>query len=171
MPPDDPIVRLARQIDASRKSERYLVNAEEVAELRRQGACQLHQICSEFVSSLNSKLAHSQIELSPQAYFPEMFRESGANLIQVSSQGRELQIIFRATIQLFSTEKFLVPHVLEGEIRTYNQKMLEHFEIRNQSLFYCLNGDTAVWRFYDWRIPRTAPLEPALLANLMQSLF
>src|ERR1035437_10664381 len=36
---DDAIVRLAKQIDAARKSEPSLVNAEEVAALRRQGAC------------------------------------------------------------------------------------------------------------------------------------
>jgi hypothetical protein len=34
---DDAIVRLARQIDAARKAERFLVNADEVASLRRHG--------------------------------------------------------------------------------------------------------------------------------------
>jgi len=35
MPPDDAIARLAKQIDAARTSERFLVNAAEVAVLRR----------------------------------------------------------------------------------------------------------------------------------------
>ena len=168
---DDAIVRLAKQIDAARKSEPSLVNAEEVAALRRQGACQLHQICAEFVSSLNSRLSHSALELSPPTYAPEMFRESGVNLIQISSQGREMQITFQATPQLFSTEKFPVPYVLDGEVRTYNQRMLEHFEIRSHLLFFCLNENAAVWRFFDWRGPRTASVDRDLLVSLMERLF
>jgi hypothetical protein len=39
----------------------------------------------------------------------------GENLIQIGSQGREMQIAFEATSKLVSTEKFLVPYVLEGE--------------------------------------------------------
>lgn len=168
---DDAIVRLAKQIDAARKAERFLVNTEEVAALRRQGACELHRICAEFVSSLNSKLSDSAVELSPPAYAPEMFRESDVNLIQISSQGRAMQITFQATPGLFSTEKFPVPYVLDGEVRTYNQKMLERFEIQSHLLFFCLNEDSAVWRFFDWRGPRTAPVDRDLLASLMKRLF
>ena len=168
---DDAIARLAKQIDAARKSERFLVNADEVATLRRQGACQLYQICAEFVRSLNSRLTDAVLDLSPPAYTAEAFRAPGVNLFQISSQGREMQITFQATAQLFSTEKFLVPYVLEGEVRTYNQKMLERFEIRNYSLFFCLNEDAALWRFYDWRRPHTAPVDRDLLAGLMERLF
>ena len=171
MSDDDAIARLARQIDAARQSERFLVDEQEVAGLRRQGACQLHQICADFVSSLNSKLSYATLDLSPPTYAPEMFRESGVNLIQIGSQGREMQITFQAPRQLFSTEKFLVPYVLEGEVRTYNQKMLERFEIRSYSLFFCVNQEGAVWRFYDWRIPHTAPVDRDLLAGLMERLF
>jgi len=168
---EDAIARLARQIDAARKSERFLVNAEEVAALRRQGACQLHRICAEFVASLNSRLSDATLDLAPSTYAPEAFRETGVNLIQMGSQGREMQITFQATPQLFSTEKFLVPYVLDGEVRTYNQKMLEHFEIRSYLLFFCVNEDAADWRFYDWRGPRTAPVNSELLAGLMERLF
>jgi hypothetical protein len=63
---DEAIVRLAKQIDAARKSEPSLISAEEVAALRRQGACQLHQICAEFVLSLTSRLSDAVIELSPR---------------------------------------------------------------------------------------------------------
>jgi hypothetical protein len=168
---DDAIVRLAKQIDAARKSEPDLVHAEEVAALRRQGACQLHQICAEFVASLNSRLSDSALEISPPTYAAELFQESGVNLIQISSQGREMQITFQATPQLFSTEKFPVPYVLDGEVRTYNQRMLERFEIRSYRLFFCLNENAAVWRFFDWRGPRTASVDRDLLVSLMERLF
>src|SRR5690242_16026230 len=88
MADDDPIVRLARKIDTARKSEQLLRNVEDILALRRQGACQLHRVCAEFVSLLNSRLSQSPLELSPPTFSPEMFRDSGVNLIQVSSQGR-----------------------------------------------------------------------------------
>lgn len=171
MSQDDAIGRLARQIDAARKSEHFLVNPEEIAGLRQQGACQLYQICCDFVSSVNRKVSQSRLDLSPPAYGPEMFRDPGVNLIQISSQGRQIQVMFQATTQLFSTEKYAVPYVLEGELRSYNQTMLEQFEIRNQSLFYCVEGETAGWRFFDWRNPRTVLLDADLLARIMQRLF
>ena len=168
---DDAIVRLAKQIDAARKSERFLLNPEEVAALRREGACELHRICADFVTSLNSKLSQPVLDLAPPTYAPETFRESGVNLIQMGSQGREMQITFQAPPQLFSTDKFLIPYILDGEVRTYNQRMLERFEIRTYSLFFCVNQDGALWRFYDWRVARTALLDRDLLASLMERLF
>jgi hypothetical protein len=168
---DDPIARLARQIDAAKKAEPFLLNADEVAVLRRRGACQLHSICAEFIASVNSRLSQVTLDFSPPAYAPEMFRESGVNLIQIGSQGREMQIAFEAPPQLVSTDKFLIPYVLEGEVRTYNQKMLERFEIRSQLLFYCLEEDRAVWRFFDWRTRGTGPVDRQLLVTLMGRLF
>lgn len=171
MAQDDAISRLARQIDAAAKAERFLVNADEVARLRRQGACELHRICAEFVSSVNGSLSEAALDLSPPSYTPEMFRDSGVNLMQISSQGREMQIAFEATPQLVSTEKFAVPYILEGEVRTYNQKMLERFDVRSLLLFLCVERETAVWRFYDWRTLRTGPVGRELLVSLMEPLF
>jgi hypothetical protein len=171
MAQDDAIVRLARQIDAARKAERLLVNADEVTSLRRHGAFGLHRICAEFVESVNCALSEPSLDLSPPTYAPEMFREPGANLIQISSQGREMQIAFEAPSQLVSTEKFLVPYILEGEVRTYNQRMLERFEIRSRLLFYCVEKEAAVWRFFDWRTRHTGPVDREVLASLMEALF
>lgn len=171
MAEDDAIVRLARQIDAARKAERFVSNADEIADLRRQGACELHRICGDFVALVNSNLSESALELSPATYGPEMFREVGVNLIQISSQGRQMQIAFEAPPKLVSTEKFLVPYVLEGEVRAYNQKMLERLEIRSQLLFFCVELGAANWRFFDWRTRRTGPLGRDLLAGLMEPLF
>ena len=170
MPQDDLIAKLARQIDAS-KAEHFAVDAAHVGGLRRSGACELHSICAEFVSSVNRKLSQATLDLSPSVYAPEIFREPGVNLIRVGSQGREMQIAFEATPRLVSTEKFLIPYVLEGEVRTYNQRMLERFEIRNLTLFFCLEEDHARWRFFDWRTRRTGPVDAELLVNLMGRLF
>ena len=171
MAQDDAIVRLARQIDATRKAERFVVNADEVTSLRRQGACELYRICAEFVGSVNSKLTEAALDLSPATFAPETFREAGVNLFQIGSQGRQFQIAFEATRELFSTEKFLVPYVMEGEIRTYNQRMLERFEIRSRLLFFCVSEVTAGWRFFDWRTRSTGLVDRELLVSLMEPLF
>jgi hypothetical protein len=170
MSQDDAIARLARQIDATRKAEHFLVNAN-VATLRRQGACELHHICAEFVASVNSRLSEAALDVSPPTYTPEMFRELGINLMQISSQGRQMQIAFEATSQLVSTEKFAVPYVLEGEIRAYNQRMLERFDIRSHLIFLCVEDDTAGWRFFDLRTRRTGPVGRELLVSLLEPLF
>jgi hypothetical protein len=169
--PEDATQRLARQIDAASKSERFSVDAEAVDGLRRRGAAELHRLCAEFVSSVNSKLSEAGINLSPAGYSPEMFRESGVNIIQISTQGRQVQITFAAGSQLLSTEKFRMPYVLEGEVRAYNQKMLEGFEILSLSLFYCAGEDAADWRFHDWRTLRTGLVNHAFLISLMEPLF
>jgi len=171
MPPDDLIGRLARQIDATKRAEQFTVNAEDVTALRRRGAVALYATCAEFVATVNSRLSSGLLELSPPAFPAEAFRESGTNLFQISSQGRQMQITFEAPEQLVSTEKFLIPYVLEGEVRTYNQQMLDHFEIRSRALFFCLEQDNAIWRFYDWRTRHTGPVGRDLLASLMESLF
>ena len=138
MAQDDAIARLARQIDATHRAERFLVRADQIANLRRLGACELHRLCDEFVSSVNGKLSEAVLDLSPPTYSPDFFRESGSNLIQISSQGRQMQIVFEATSQLVSTEKFALPYVLEGEVRTYNQRMLERMDIRSLLIFFCV---------------------------------
>jgi hypothetical protein len=171
MAEDDAIARLARQIDATQRAERFQVDPDQVAKLRRQGACDLHQLCAEFVASVNGRLSEAMLELSPPTYSAETFRESGPNLIQISSQGRQMQIAFEATPGLASTEKFAIPYVLEGEVRAYNQKMLDRFDIRNRLIFFCVENETALWRFFDWRTRSTGLLDSELLVSLVEAIF
>jgi hypothetical protein len=100
-----------------------------------------------------------------------MFRERGVNLIQIGSQGRQIQISFEAPAQLISREKFLIPYILEGEVRAYNQEMLERSEMRTRMLFLCLQEERVVWRFYDWRTRQTGIVGRELLVGLMGQLF
>jgi hypothetical protein len=171
MAQDDAITRLARQIDAASRAERLIASGDEIDALRRNGASVLHKLCAEFVASVNSRLTDAMLELSPAEYAPEMFRAPGANLIQIGAQGREIQIAFEAPRELISTEKFAIPYILEGEVRTYNQKMLERFEIRSRLLYFCLQGDTATWRYFDWRTRNTGEFGRDLLVSLLEPLF
>jgi hypothetical protein len=171
MAQDDAFSKLARQIDAAQKAERFRVDADEVLKLRRQGACDLHRLCADFVSSLNGRLSQALVDLSPPQYSPELFRDHGPNLIQVSAQGRQMQIAFQSPAELASTEKFGMPYVLEGELRMFNQRMLDRFEVRSRLIFFCLQDQGAVWRFFDWRTRTTGVLAAEVLANLMEPLF
>jgi len=171
MPQDDAIARLARQIDAARKAEQHLISPDAVAAVRREGALELYRICADFVAAVNNRLAGATLDLSPGAYTQEQFREPGPNLFQIGSQGREMQIAFQAPRELVSTEKYPVPYVLEGEVRAYNQRMLERFEIQSRAIFLCVERESTTWRYYDWRTLKTGPVGRDLFAGLMESLF
>ncbi len=171
MAQEDAIARLARQIDAAQKAERPLADFEHVALLRRQGAAELHRICAEFVASLNERLGRPAVNLAPAEFSPENLRESGANLVQIFTQGRLIQIAFEAPAQPVSTEKFLIPYVLEGELRFYNQELLERFEVRSRLVFYCVEQGRAGWRWFDWRTRRTGPVDRQVLTELLEALF
>ncbi len=167
----DRLSALARQIDTARKSEHRAKSAEEIAALRRHGACELHAICASFVSSVNSRLSDDALTLSPATYAPEAFQTSGVNLIQMGSRGREIHISFQTPRELISTEKYLIPYVLDGEVRAFNQRMLERLDIRSQLLFFCLEEDKTLWRFFDWRTRHTGAFGSDLLLTLMEKLF
>jgi hypothetical protein len=167
----DDIARLAKQIDSLTKRDQHLLLTEaEVLNLRRHGAFELHSICAEFAASVNGLLSPPTLDLTPPEYAPEMFRQSGANLIQVNTQGRIVQIAFESTREIFSTEKFRIPYILEGEVRAYNQEMLERTQIRSQALFFCLEQNRNTWHYYEWLHGRTGVFGRDQLVRLMERL-
>jgi hypothetical protein len=171
MPKNDRLGKLARQIEAlGRKDEELVQKAHDMAVLRRQAACELHAICAGFVDSVNRLLSVPVVDLGPDRYSPEMFRDPGANLIQINARGRLVQIAFQATEELVSTEVFKIPHILEGEIRKYNQDMLQRREVERQSLFFCLEKDRNTWRFYERGTYRTGLFDTDFLVSVMESL-
>ena len=171
MAQDDRIARLAQQIGSlAKKDEHLLLKEDEVAALRRKGACELHAICADFVASVNRLLSPALLELTPPQYAPEIFRESGVNLIQINAQGRIIQIAFEASRPPFSTEKFRIPYILEGEVRTYNQEMLERTQIRSQALFFCVEEKRNTWRYFEWRHGSTGIFNRDLLVSLLERL-
>jgi hypothetical protein len=171
MPRDNRIARLAKQIDSDvKKDQHQLLTEMEVVGLRRQGASELYSICADFVASVNRLLSPAVLELTPPDYTPEMFRESGVNLIQINAQGRIIQIAFEATRKIFSTEKFLIPYILEGELRAFNQEMLERTQIRSQALFFCLEEKRNTWRYFEWLHGRAGAFGRDQLVSLLERL-
>lgn len=167
----DRLSKLAEHIDAlAEKDDLVLRRARQIEELRRSAAVELHEVCAGFVERLNLLLKNARVVLDPPVYGPENFRDDAPNLIQINVQGRILQLDFRATDELVSSEEFRIPYTLEGSVRSFNQKLLEQNLIREHWLFYCLEKDRRFWRYFDERTYRSGPFNAEYLTTLMEEL-
>jgi hypothetical protein len=163
--------RLAENIDSlAARDQRSLNHAREIAELRSLAAAELHSICADFVMSLNRLLSQSEVLLDPPVLPEESFRPDGGNLIQISVRGRILQIEFAVTPDLVSTEDFRIPYTMHGSVRAFNQDLLDKDRIEEQLLFYTLEREKKLWRFFDARTYRSGPFDQEYLVGLMEQL-
>jgi hypothetical protein len=168
---DARIKRLAQSIDAlAEKDQSFLRHAHEIAALRRTAAAGLYAICSGFVSSLNALLSRCEMVLDPPEFSPDAFKDEGANLFQINVQGRILQVEFEASPELISTEDLRIPYTLQGAVRAFNQELLDRSLIEEQLLFYTLEKDRKMWRFFDARTYHSGPFDQEYLASLMEQL-
>ena len=163
--------RLAQSIDAlAEKDESFLRHAREIAALRRTAAAGLYAICSGFVDSLNRLLSRCEMVLDPPEFSPDAFQEDGKNLFQINVQGRILQVEFEAAPELISTEDLRIPYTLQGVVRAFNQELLDRSLIEEQLLFYTLEKEKKMWRFFDARTYRSGPFDQEYLISLMEQL-
>ena len=163
--------RLAESIDVlAEKDESFLRHAREIAALRRTAAAGLHAICAGFVDSLNHLLSRCELVLDPPEFSPDAYREDVKNLFQINVQGRILQVEFEAAPELISTEDLRIPYTLQGAIRAFNQELLDRSLIEEQLLFYTVEKDKKMWRFFDTRTYHSGPSDQEYLISLMEQL-
>ena len=163
--------RLADRIDAlAEKDQRREDHAREIADLRRRAATELHAICADFVVSVNRLLSRTEVNLDPPVFAEDGLREDVANLMQINARGRILQIEFTTTSELTSTEDFRIPYTMKGSVRAFNQALLDKDLIEEQLLFYTLEKEKRLWRFFDPRTYRSGPFDQEYLVNLMEQL-
>jgi hypothetical protein len=168
---DERLKRLAKEIEAlAEKDEVLLRRARDIAALRRSAASELHGVCNGFVQAVNRLLARPALELDPVEYRDESFREDLPNLIQINVRGRILQVEFEATPDLVSTEEFRIPYTLSGAVRAFNQALLDKDLIEEQLIFYTVEKDRSMWRFFDARTYRSGALDREYLITLMEQL-
>lgn len=166
---DNRLKRLAEKIEAlSVKDEVRLRHAREIGQLRRVAASDLHAICADFVNSVNRLLSQSELELAPRNFSDSTFQEDTPNLIQINVRGRILQVAFKATPELVSTEDFRIPYTLEGSVRAFNQELLDKDLIEEQLVFYTLEKEKRMWRFFDARTYRSGPFDQEYLISVME---
>jgi hypothetical protein len=163
--------KLAARIDALvEKDEEAIRQAREIGAKRLSGALELHRICAGFVGALNALVARAQVVLDPPEFPPESFHEDAPNLLQINARGRIIQVEFHATGVMVSTEEFRIPYILEGEIRCFNQELLDRQSVEELLLFYCLEKTGPMWRFFDPRTYRSGPFDDLFLTGMMEQL-
>ncbi len=168
---DARLKRLAASIDAlAEKDQRLQDHQREVADLRCRAAVELHAICADFVASLNRLLTRAEVNLDPSSLPDGGVREDGPNLIQVNVRGRILQIEFATSAELISTEEFRIPYTMKGSVRAFNQPLLDKDLIEEQLLFYTIEKEKKLWRFFDPRTYRSGPFDQEYLVTLMEQL-
>jgi len=167
----DRLARLAASIEAIGGRDRNLVDeSARVDRMRTQGAAGLHDICRRFVDALNGRLAEPALLLDPPDYAAGHYHDVGPNLFQINLRGRLLQIEFAATEELYSTEEFGRPYILQGGIRSFSQDLLDRNTLDEQAIFYCLRDGEGQWYYFDFRTYRTGVVTPDFLAAGMQRL-
>ena len=169
--PDARWKRLAARIDdLAGKDERFMRHAKDIAETRLAAATELYSICRSFVDSINHYTTRGEILLDPPEFSSASFREDGTNLVQINVRGRLLQIEYASAPDLVSTEDFRVPYTLAGSVRAFNQELLDKDLIEEQLLFYTLEHQRKMWRFFDPRTYRSGPFDQEYLVSLMEQL-
>jgi len=130
----------------------------------------LYSVCREFVTGLISRLASPAIVLDPAEYYARNFAEGGFNMFQINLRGRLLQIEFSATEELYSTDDFRRPYTLQGAVRSFNQELLSQNLVDEQTIFFCPEGASAHWYYFDCRTYRTGRVTPDFLAAELERL-
>jgi hypothetical protein len=163
--------RLAKEIEAlAEKDEKTLQHVREIADLRRRAARELHGVCAGFIQAVNRLLPRPELQLDPPAYGDESFQEDAQNLIQINVRGRILQVEFETTPDMISTEDFRIPYTLSGAVRAFNQALLDKDLIEEQLLFYTVEKEKTMWRFFDARTYRSGGFDQDYLIALMEQL-
>ncbi len=163
--------RLAENIDAlAEKDAGSMRRAREITSLRSAATAELHGICADFVAAVNRLLTQGEVVMDPPEFSGGAFHEEAANLIQINVRGRILQVEFKATPELVSTEDFRIPYTLEGYIRAFNQELLDKDIIEEQLIFYTLEKGKKMWRFFDPRTYRSGAFDQEYLISLMEQL-
>lgn len=162
--------RLADSIDELADKDENLVNhSRQIAGFRRTAASEIHTLCTAFVDRLNAFLTRGLVVLDPPVFTEESYRDESANLIQMNVRGRILQVEYRSTPELVSTEDFRIPYIISGSVRAFNQLLLDQDLIEEQLLFYTLEK-RRMWRFFDALTYRSGPFDQDYLISLMEQL-
>lgn len=162
---------MAKAIEAlTDRDEQLLREAERVDRLRPQGALMLHGLCRQFVEQVNLRLKEPSVSFDPSTWTLDSFTDGATHLFQINLRGRLLQLAFRSTDQLHSTDDFPKPYIMEGALRCFNQELLESSRVDEQQIFFCAKGLSGQWHYSDRRLYRTALITEDYLAGELERL-
>jgi hypothetical protein len=166
---DDPMQRLAQRIQSLvEKDQGRLRRIEEMEAVRRAAARELYTVCADFVAAVNAILDTPVVMLDPPEYTDASYSDDAPNLVQINIHGRILQVAYAATAELVSTEEFRIPYIMEGSVRAFNQEMLDKDLIEEQPLFYTMERNRNMWRYFETLTYHSGPFDRAFLISVME---
>lgn len=170
-PKDDRLARLARRIRSLQDTdERRVRRVQEVEAMRRAAARELHSVCDDFVAAVNGMLDDRVVLLDPPEFNAASYSDNSPNLVQINVHGRILQVAYAATAELVSTEDFRIPYILEGSVRAFNQEMLDKDLIEEQPLFYTMEPNRNMWRYFETRTYHSGSFDRDYLISVMEQI-
>lgn len=175
---DDRIRRLARKIeDLRRKDETTAARRLEIHRQRQEAARKLHEVCECFVAQVNGLIKEDQMMLVPNEFSGEATEDNHIQFM-LNVRGRVLLIDLEPPSSLVSTELFRKPYILQGEVRFFNQELLDDSRVEEHGIFFCPNEGVkdgngrraGSWLFWNGRSYKSGPVDDGYLAELMEQL-
>jgi hypothetical protein len=164
--------RLAQRIEElRRKDETTLAFRRQIEQQRCEAVQRLWNMCRSFADSLNSMMAApDRLELTP-AEPPAGIPEDESLQIMLNVRGRILLLDLRVPAYLVSSDNFKRPYTLEGEVRFFNQVLLEDERVEEHGLFFCPSeGDNGAWVFWNGRSYKEGLADEEYLAGLLEQI-
>ena len=170
-PRDERFQKLARRIEELRRKDESAQEHRRQIGQRRTGAVQhLWHICSGFASHLNSYIEHDQLQLSPPGP-PGDFPEDNHLQLLMNARGRILLLDIGAPANLVASDNFKKPYILEGEVRIFNQELLEEEHVEEHGIFFCPDeGPQGTWMYWNGRSYKSGRVDENYLASLLDQI-
>ncbi len=175
---EDRFRRLGQKIeDLRRKDEAAAQRRQEIFHQRDLAARSLHEICRRFVERLNVYIQDDPLQLVPPE-MPDDPDEESRQQFMLNVRGRMLLISLEAPPTLVSNENFRKPYILQGEVRFFNQELLDDARVEEHGLYFCpAEGPKdgggrriGLWMFWNGRNYKSGPVDEEYLASLLEQL-
>lgn len=168
---DERFQKLARRIEElRRKDEATLQRRQHISKRRGEAIRQLWEICGNFAQRLNSYIEEDRIQLSP-GEAPEEFPEENQIQLLLNVRGRILLLDIRGPSNLVSNDNFKKPYILEGEVRFFNQELLEDERVEEHGIFFCPGeGPDGAWLYWNGRSYKSGRVDETYLASLLEQI-
>ena len=170
-PRDERFQKLARRIEElRRKDESAQEHRRQIGQRRTEAVQHLWHVCSSFASHLNSYVEHDQLQLSPPKP-PGDFPEDNQLQLLMNVRGRILLLDIGAPADLVANDNFKKPYILEGEVRFFNQELLEEERVEEHGIFFCPGeGSQGAWMYWNGRTYKSGYVDENYLASLLEQI-
>ena len=168
---DDRFQKLSRRIEElRRKDEAAQERRSQICKRRAEAIHQLWHICSGFARHLNSYIEHDPLHLSPSDP-PGDFPENSQLQLLMNVRRRILLLDIGAPAALVGNDNFKKPYILEGEVRLFNQELLEEERVEEHGIFFCPGeGSQGAWMYWNGRTYKSGHVDETYLASLLDQI-